>query len=429
MKSFAIAHLRWYIVACLFLATLINYVDRQTLSIAVPVIRDEYGLSNSDYSWIVSAFLLAYTIMQFLAGRIIDRLGTKLGFAVFFTWWSLAAMAHAFARNVVGFGCFRFLLGMGEAGNWPGAVKAVAEWFPAEERALAAGFFNSGSSLGAVVAPPLITWIIVEWGWRAGFAATGAAGLAWLILWIVVYDSPEKHAHLAPKELALIQSGSPRLDRTESELAWSHLFRYRQLWGLVLGRALSDPVWWFYVFWLPEYLKRQRGFSLVMIGKFAWIPFFAAGIGGFAGGTASSWLVRRGWNVGRARKTVLVVSAAIMTCGIPAALTPDASWSLAFVSVATFAYAGWAAVLIAIPTDVFPKEVVASVYGITGTAAGFSGMIFTMITGKVVDHFSYVPVFVAAGILPLIAAVSMVTLIGEIAPLAIGKAAALKGDA
>jgi len=412
--------LRWLIATLLFLATVINYIDRQTLSIAIPVIRDELGITNSDYSRIVFAFLLAYTIMQVVSGKVIDRLGTRTGFSIFISWWSIASILHMFANTVAGFSFFRFLLGMGEAGNWPGSVKTIAEWFPAKERALAAGFFNSGSSLGAVIAPPLISWIIISYGWRKAFLITGALGFFWLIAWLYLYHTPERHPRISAKELSEIKEGRPISgEATGSELRWVDLFRYRQLWALMAARILSDPVWWFYVFWLPEYLKRQRNFSIALIGMLAWIPFLFADIGNFVGGGTSSYLIKRGWSVGRARKTVMCISAAAMVAGIPAVLTSNSGYSLALISLVTLAYSSWAANLITLPTDIFPKEVVASVYGVAGTAAGIGGMSFTLITGVVVDRFSYVPIFIAAGLLPILAAITLVLLIGKVEPIVV----------
>jgi ACS family hexuronate transporter-like MFS transporter len=418
--SVKVQNLRWYIITLVFLVTGINYVHRQTLSVAIPVIRDQYGLSNTDYARIVFMFMLAYTVMQMISGKLIDRFGTRMGFTLIFSWWSVAVMLHATARGIWGFCVFRFLLGMGQAGNWPGATKTIAEWFPPKERAFAAGFFNSGSSLGAVVAPPLISWIIIRLGWRAGFVLTGALGFIWLIGWLLLYYSPEKHPLITENERVLILQGrgiDPKF--TGPGLRWLDLFRYRQVWALMLGRALADPVWWFYAFWLPEYLRRQRSFSLGAIGTFAWIPFFAMGIGSFAGGGLSSYLVKRGWKLSLARKAVLLPSAVAMSAGIPAVLTPSAACSLVFISAATFAYGSYAAVFIALPTDIFPKEVVASVYGIAGSAAAFGGMAFTLTTGKVVDRFSYLPIFVAAGILPVIAVALLLLLIGRIEALSI----------
>lgn len=408
--------LRWVMISLVFAATVINYIDRQTLSLAIPVIREQYGLTNTQYSYILNAFLVAYTIMQAISGRLVDWLGTRRGFAVFMSWWSAAGVLTALANSVPTFSVFRFLLGMGEAGNWPLAVKVIAEWFPARERALAAGFFNSGSSIGAVLAPPAISWIILRFGWRAAFAATGLIGIVWLAAWLAVYCSPEEQPRISAAELNLIRG-----DRIQAPAAvawrWRDLFRHRQLWGLMLGRILSDPVWWFYVFWLPEYLKRQRDFSLAQIGLFAWIPFFTAGIGSFVGGGASSYLIRRGWTVGAARKTVLGASAAAMIAGIPAVFAASGATSVALISVATLAYASFASNVITLPTDVFPKEVVASVYGAAGTAAGIGGITFTALTGWVVDKFSYTPVFVAAGVLPAVAASVLIYVFGPVKPI------------
>ena len=381
--------MRWWVASLLFLATVINYVDRQTLSVLAPLLRDLFGMSNTDYSRVVFAFLLAYMIMQTGSGRIMDRLGTKAGFSLTIAWWSAAAMLHAAANSVLSFGVFRFLLGMGEAGNWPGGVKAVSEWFAPRERAFAIGFFNSGSTLGAVIAPPLVAWIALNWGWRAAFLLTGSLGFLWLVLWQATYRAPKA----IPAEAELTE-----------RVRWRDLFAFRQVWGLVLARMLADPVWWFYVFWLPEYLKRERAFSLAMIGYFAWIPFLTADAGNLLGGALSGWLIRRGLPVLRARKTVMAASALLMTSGIPAVLVADAGLALALISLATFAYSTWAANILTLPADLFPPRIVASVSGLSGTGAALGGMIFTLIIGAVVDRFSYVPVFTAAGVMPLVAA-------------------------
>jgi ACS family hexuronate transporter-like MFS transporter len=379
---------RWGVAALLFFATVINYIDRQTLSVLAPVLRDEFQMTNSDYSRVVFAFLLAYLIMQSGSGRIMDWLGTKTGFSLTIAWWSVAAMLHAAAASVMSLGAFRFLLGLGEAGNWPGGVKAVSEWFPPKERAFAIGFFNSGSTLGAVIAPPLVAWIALQWGWRNAFILTGSLGFVWLAFWLLFYRTPSQTFAKA--------NAAPRT-------AWSELFRFREVWGLMLARMMADPVWWFYVFWLPEYLKRERGFTLAMIGFFAWIPFLTADAGNLLGGLASGWLIRRGRPILWARKAVMAASGLLMMAGIPAVLAPEAAVSLALISVATFAYSTWAANILTLPADLFPQQVVASVSGLSGTGAALGGMIFTLIIGAVVDRFSYVPVFIAAGVMPLIA--------------------------
>jgi ACS family hexuronate transporter-like MFS transporter len=294
------------------------------------------------------------------------------------------------------------LLGLGEAGNWPGGVKAVSEWFPARERALAIGLFNSGSCLGAVVAPPLVSWIALTWSWRAAFLLTGGLGFLWLAAWVILYRRPEEHPWVTEEERAHIRSDAEGAEL--GKVRWVELFRYREAWGLVLARMLADPVWWFYVFWLPEYLRRERNFSLAMIGYFAWIPFLTADLGNFVGGGLSSWLVKRGLPVLRARKTVMFASAAAMIVGLPAVLVSSGAWAVALISVATLAYSSWAANILTLPADLFPRQVVASVSGLSGTGAGIGGMTFTLIVGMVVDRFSYVPVFTAAALMPVAAA-------------------------
>lgn len=402
MSSPRIRHLRWWLAGLLLAATVINYLDRQTLSVLAPLLRDLFGMSNTDYSRVVFAFMLAYTLMQSGSGRILDWLGTRRGFSLTILWWSAAAMLHAAAGSALGLGLCRFLLGLGEAGNWPGGVKAVSEWFPARERAFAIGLFNSGSCLGAVVAPPLVSWIALTWSWRAAFLLTGALGFVWLAAWLALYRRPEEHPWVTAEERAHILGGAEEVEA--GRVRWVELFRYRQAWGLVLARMLADPVWWFYVFWLPEYLRRERDFSLAMIGYFAWIPFLTADAGNFVGGGLSSWLVKRGWPVLRARKTVMFASAAVMMVGLPAVLTSSGGGAVALISVATLAYSSWAANILTLPADLFPKGIVASVSGLSGTGAGLGGMAFMLIVGAVVDRFSYVPVFTAAAVMPLAAA-------------------------
>jgi len=380
---------QWWVVALLFLATVINYLDRQTLSVLAPELRDRFRMSNTDYSRVVFAFLLAYMLMQSGSGRLLDRLGTRRGFSLTIAWWSVAAMLHAAANSAASLGFFRFLLGLGEAGNWPGGVKAVSEWFPPKQRAFATGLFNSGSCVGAVVAPPVVAWIALTWGWQSAFLVTGSIGFLWLALWLGTYRTPEK----------------PAWEEAEAQpIRWLSLLGYRQVWALVGARMMADPVWWFYVFWLPEYLKRERQFSLAEIGYFAWIPFLTADLGNLVGGALSGWLIRRGMLVLAARKIVMAASAALMTAGIPAVFVASPTTSLALISLATMAYSMWAANVLTLPADLVPQHVVASVSGISGTGAALGGMIFMLSIGVVVDHFSYVPVFLAAGVMPLIAA-------------------------
>lgn len=387
----ALSPRRWWVVSLLFLATVINYLDRQTLSVLAPELRDRFHMSNAQYSHILFAFLLAYMIMQSGSGRLMDRLGTRRGFSLTMAWWSAAAMLHSVAGSASMLGFFRFLLGMGEAGNWPGAVKSVTEWFPVKQRAFAIGFFNSGSTMGAVIAPPLVTWIALRWGWQSAFLVTGSAGFLWLWLWLATVGKPPRP----------IEEEAP--GQVKRKLRWRDLLRYREVWAIVTGRMLSDPVWWFFVFWLPEYLRRVRHFSLAEIGYFAWIPFLAADAGCIAGGLVSGWLIRRGWRPVPARKAVMAVSAVAMLAGIPAVLADESSVALALISIVTFSYSMYSANILALATDLFPQEVVASVTGLGGTGAALGGMAFNLLVGVVVDRFSYVPVFVLAGIMPLLA--------------------------
>ena len=397
-----IPHLRWWITAILFASSVINYVDRQTLSVLTPVLRERFGMSNTDYSHVVFAFLLAYMLGQAGSGRLIDRLGTRFGFTFTMVFWSAAAMLHSAAGSTGALGACRFLLGLGEAGNWPGAVKAVSEWFPRKERAFATGIANAGSTMGAVLAPPVVAWIALRWGWRAAFLFTGALGFLWLFAWLAFYRLPAEHPRISREELNLIQEGEA--DQTLQPMSWASLLRRRQAWGLILSRFFCDPVWWFYVFWLPEYLKRTRGFGLAEIGRFSWIPFLACGVGSFLGGAMSGALIERGYPTLTSRKIVMVASTVVMLAGLPAVYASTPTGCLALISLTVFAYGCWSPNILALAADMFPTRVVASVSGLAGTGAAIGGMLFTLITGAVVDRFSYTPIFAAASLMPLLAA-------------------------
>lgn len=406
---------RVIIVALLFLATVISYLDRQALSVNAPIIRDQLGLSNVDYSRIVFSFLFAYTFMLAGSGWLMDRWGTRRGFAVSIVWWSIAGMLHATARTAVGFSVFRFFLGMGEAGSWPGATRAVAEWFPVRDRASAIGIFGSGTSVGAIVAPPLVVFITLHWGWRATFLITGAMGFFWLIAWLAVYWPPSEHPRLSAQDRHTVTQEVSEVAGPQP--SWWLLLRERKVWGAVLGRMGADPAWWFYVFWLPEYLVRARGYSLKQIGYFAWIPFLAADIGNVGGGFLSSYLIRRGMSVDRARKSVLYAGALGMTAALPAVAVQDAAWNLALISLATLSFGAWATNMLTVAADIAPRGAVGSVTGLSSMGAGVGGMIFTLATGWMVDHFGYRPVFITAGLLPLAAAAAVAFVIRRIEPI------------
>jgi ACS family hexuronate transporter-like MFS transporter len=384
-----------------FWATVINYLDRQTLSVAAPVLREQFHMSNVEYSRVVFAFLLAYTLSNGISGPVIDRLGTKLGYALCMMWWSVAALLHGFATGGLSLGMFRFLLGIGEAGNWPAGVKVATEWFPERERALASGIFNSGSAVGAILAPPIVAWTLLRYGWPTAFVAVGAVGLIWLVLWLPAYRTP----HAAAAEIEAAPIPVRVLAGTRVVLAFT------------LSKIFLDPVWYFYIFWFPEYLKRARGFDMAAIGKYSWIPFAVAGAGNFLGGGLSAWLLRRSASVTVARKGAVTFFAVLMTSAIGVVVVQQAWLAIALVSIAMLGYTGSLANMLALPGDVFPKSSVASVYGLASMGSGFGGMLFTLITGWVVDRYSYTPVFIGFGLLPLICAAILWLLVGELWPI------------
>ncbi len=391
---------RWWIVWTLFCSTAINYINRQTLSVLAPVISKQFHLDHAQLSNIFGSFQLAYAVTWLVGGIFLDVVGTRLGLSIAVIWWSLVSVATAFANSAVSFGALRFLLGIGEGVNWPGASKAVAEFFPAQERSLAVAIFDSGSSVGGAIAAIAIPWIAIEFGWRQAFTFSGVLGLFWLVLWLLIYprNSATKRASSESLNLRNIGSLLPLLKR-------------RETWGIVIGRSLTDPIWWFYVFWLPQYLSDTRGFSLKQIAIFAWIPFVAADIGNFAGGLGSGALVKKGMPVLRARKWICIVSCIPLLAGIPAVFVASPTSSLALICVALFGYASWSTMGLTLPSDLFPSELVGSVTGLSGLVAGLSGTLFTLLVGTLVDHFSYAPAFVVAGTAPLLATLSVVFLI------------------
>jgi MFS transporter, ACS family, hexuronate transporter len=392
---------RWLMIGLVFWATVINYLDRQTLSVAAPVLREQFHMSNVEYSRVVFAFMLAYTVMNGVSGPLIDRVGTKIGYALCMAWWSIAAVLHALATGVWSLGIYRFLLGMGEAGNWPAGVKVVTEWFPEKERALASGIFNSGSSIGAILAPPLVAWLLLQFGWPAAFIAVGLSGLLWLVVWWPSYSTPPE----------------VRKEVTVTSVPVIRLLRTRFVWSFTVAKIFLDPVWYFYIFWFPEYLKNARGFNMASIGRYGWIPFMVAGLGNIMGGWLTGILLRRGWSVTAARKSSVTFFAALMLSAIPAALVADVRVSIGFISLAMVGYTGCCANMLAFPADVFPKSMVGSVYGFGSMGAGFGGMIFALVTGWLIDHYSYTPAFILFGLMPLICTAMLWFVLGPLQPL------------
>ncbi len=376
-------HFRWVAITLVFLATLINFIDRMTVAVLAPVIRENLGLSNSQYAQIATWFLIAYTASHGLSGRLYDRIGTKRGFSFSITLWSLAAMSHAFARTAGALSACRFFLGLGEAGNWPGAAKVIAAWFPIEKRALAMGIFNSGAALGSAFAPALIVFLQTRFGWQATFLVTGSLGFVWLALWLAVYREPPSIAEGA-------RHSEP----------WLPLLRQKRVWGLILCRLLTDPSWWLYLNWMPLYLYNARGLSLKEISVSAWVPFVMADIGSLGGGWASGWLISRGWTPMNARRAIILLGATMMSASIMVAWAGTAWTALLWMSVVTFGFQAWVNNVQTLPSDLFPESSVGSVAGLGGVGAGIGTIISTLIIGWVVDHFSYEPVLIAFSILP-----------------------------
>ena len=422
--GFKIKGLRWVIVGLIFFATLINYIDRLTISVLAPIITKDLNLTNTEFGGIATWFLLAYTISQALSGKLYDKVGIKKGFTVSIIVWSLAAMAHAFSVGIRSLSAFRFVLGLGEAGNWPGAAKTVAEWFPAKERAFGMAIFNSGAAIGSIVAPPIIVGLYAYFGhWQEVFVITGLLGFVWLAVWWLIYDKPETHKWLTREELTLIREGEiPVVDGIkEHATPWMELLKYRQTWAIVVARFLVDPVWWLYITWLPLYLYQVHGFDLKQIGLFAWVPFVAADAGSLFGGWLSGFLIGRGWSVNRARKVVIAFGAMLMPAGIIAAFTPDAITALVLIGVVLFGFQVWINNVQTLPSDFFPTKAVGSVAGLGGTGAGIGSMIFIFSTGWIVDNFSYTPVLVTAGLLAPIGTIVLFLLAGNIKKVSISQ--------
>jgi ACS family hexuronate transporter-like MFS transporter len=414
--------LRWLMIALVFLATIINYIDRQTMSVLKTSISDDLGLTNADYAAIQNSFLAFYGLSQMVSGRLYDVIGTRRGFIFSIVVWSLAALAHATARTAAAFGVFRAALGFGEAGNWPGAAKVVGEWFPVRERALGMGIFNTGAAVGGALSPPIVAWLATAYGWRPTFVVTAVLGFIWLVLWLVLYRSPAQHSWITEAERAHILDGAtPQLSGPAWRPSWRELLGYRQTWALILGRFLTDPIWWLYVFWLPSYLQEARGFSLAQVGQSAWLPFLAAGIGALSGGYASGALIARGWSVDRARKIVMAVGAILTTAGILAMRADDPYVALAWMSIVLFGFQIWINNLQTLPSDFFPGTAVGSVFGLGGAAAALASVLFTWGTGQVVDAFGYTPVFLVAAALGPLGLVVTIGLAGRISTLALDR--------
>ncbi len=388
----ATSHIRWTVCALLFFATTINYVDRQVLSILAGTLSKEIGWDAAQYGWITAAFQAAYGIGLLGAGRLMDRVGTRKGYALAITVWSVAAMLHAAAVSAFTFGIARSLLGFGEAANFPACIKTVAEWFPKRERALATGLFNSGANIGAVIAPWAVPLLTVHYGWRAAFIATGALGFVWLIFWIATYSRPQEHKHISAQELSYIQSDPP--DK-EVSYPWAPLIPKKETWAFAVGKALTDPIWWFYLFWFPLYLQDTFHLTLEQLRLPMILVYCVCSVGSVGGGWLSGYLLDRGWNLNRSRKTAMLVCA---MGAVPVIIAPysNSLWVVvALVGLYTAAHQGWSANLFTITSDMFPRAAVGSVVGIGGTLGAATSVLLQVGTGYIVKFtHSYLPLFI-----------------------------------
>src|SRR5687767_10470747 len=432
-----VGNYRWIICALLFFAATINYIDRQVIGILKPTLQKEFGWSETDYAAIVFAFQLAYAIGFLIAGRVIDAVGTKRGFVIAIVVWSLAAMVHAaatligpgaatalgaigltYSASVAGFILARALLGLGEAGNFPAAIKVVAEWFPKRERAFATGVFNSGTNIGALLTPLIVPWITITYGWQMAFIVTGAIGFLWLFFWLPLYHQPDRHPTLGASELAYIRSDPPD---PEVRIPWKKLLPYRQTWAFMLGKFLTDPIWWLYLFWIPDFLNRNHGLDLRLVGPPLVAIYLIADVGSIGGGWLSSALIKRGWTVNAGRKTAMLVCALAVLPMMFASGARDLWVAVALISIAAAAHQGWSANLFTLVSDTFPRHAVGSVVGLGGMAGAVGGMTIAWATGRILEASgSYVPVFLMASFAYLTALAVIHLLVPRLEPARLG---------
>lgn len=379
---------RWWICGLLFVATTINYIDRNALSVLKTSLQQPFeagglGLTDADYGWITFAFTAAYAAFPPIIGTAIDRFGVKRSLAVALVLWSLASAAHGLVATVLGLVIVRFLLGMAEAAHFPAAIKAVAMWFPQQERALATGLFNSGTALG-IIASPVTVWLALTYGWQSAFVAIGFAGLLWLVFWQRGFHAPEQHPHLSASELAHIRVGQPPASET-LRLPWTALLRYRQIWPFLLGKLLTDPVWWFFLFWLPSYLERERGQNPLKSAGLVALIYLGSSVGSIFGGWLSGHLAKRGWPVGKARMVTMGIFAACMPGSILAYWAESFAVCVALITLATACHQAWSANLLTSATDLFPTKVSGAVIGLGATAGGIGGMFIALLTALTVQ--------------------------------------------
>jgi ACS family hexuronate transporter-like MFS transporter len=436
--AMSVGYIRWIVCALLFFAATINYVDRQVIGILKPTLQQQFGWSEIDYADIVFSFQLAYAIGLLLAGRFMDRVGTRMGFAVAIVVWSIAAMAHAealafgpavagllglfgltYAPSVAGFIGARFALGIGEAGNFPAAIKTVAEWFPKRERALATGIFNSGTNIGAVIAPLVVPFLTLRFGWYWAFIVTGALGFFWLVAWLLYYESPERHAKVSRAEIALIRSDPQEPVMT---IPWVQLLPHRQTWAFAIAKFITDPIWWLYLFWLPDFLGRNHGVNLSNVGLPLITIYLVADAGSIGGGWMSSALIKSGWSINAARKTAMLVAALAVVPMFFAAQASSLWVAVALISVAAAAHQWWSCNVFTLASDMFPRHAVGSIVGFGGMAGAVGGMLIAKLTGALLEWTgSYVPVFIIAASAYLVALAIVHLLAPRLEPADLGR--------
>ncbi|HNR42545.1 MAG TPA: MFS transporter [Bacteroidales bacterium] len=409
---------RWTVCALIFFATTVNYLDRQVIGILKPLLESDLNIGEAEYGYIVTAFQIAYALGMVIAGRLIDRFGTKIGYGLSVLLWSIAAMGHALAKGGLGFGFWRAFLGISESGNFPAAIKTVAEWFPKRERALATGIFNSGTNVGAIIAPLAVPAIATALGWQAAFIITGAIGLLWLILWFIYYEIPEKQKRLSQGELEFIQSDIEEKDEPAKSIPWVQLLRYRQTWMFFIGKGLTDPIWWFYLFWIPGWLASVRGTGLDIkaFGLPLVVIYTSTTIGSIFGGWLSSFMIKKGMSPFKARKIAMLVFALLVT-PIVFAQSPNLStWgAVGLIALAASSHQAWSANIFTTVSDAFPKSAVSSVTGIGGMAGALGGAFVSILAGNLLEYYKnlghvetgYVIMFAIAGSAYLVAWIIM----------------------
>jgi ACS family hexuronate transporter-like MFS transporter len=387
MSKSPIGNQRWIVVALLFFATTINYIDRQVIGLLKPTLEVEFGWSENDYANIVMAFTAAYALGLLVFGRIIDTIGTKMGFSISIVFWSIAACLHGVVKTTFGFGVARAALGLGESGNFPAAIKTVAEWFPKKERALATGIFNSGANIGAVFAPILVPTILALYGWQEAFIITGAIGFVWLIFWLYYYEIPTRHKKVTEAELAHIHSDNEEDTSNEKPITWGTLFRVRQTYVFIAGKLLTDPIWWFFLFWLPSYFSTSFNLDLKKPGWPLVIIYMATTIGSIGGGYLSSYFIQKGWPVYKARKTAMFIFALCVLPIMSAKYATNMWVAVALISLAAAAHQAWSANIFTVASDMFPKKAISSVVGIGGMAGSVGGVLFPIFVGYILETY------------------------------------------